>query len=57
MRRTVPARALAGKPLAFIRQGLFYRFAFADDLTGPSECSACLLQAAEASTWQKQTIV
>lgn len=39
MRRTVPARALAGKPLAFVRQGLFYQFAFADDLTGPSECS------------------
>jgi len=39
MRRTVPARALAGKPLAFIRRGLFYQFAFADDLTGPSECS------------------
>jgi len=36
MRRTFPARALARKPLAFIRQGIFYQFAFAHDLTGPS---------------------
>lgn len=37
-RRRVPARTLAGT-LHFIPQNLFYQFAFADDLTGPSECS------------------
>jgi hypothetical protein len=43
MRRTVPARALVGKPLTFIRQGLSYQFAFADDLTSPSEWSEGIL--------------
>jgi hypothetical protein len=49
-RRTVPARALARKPFVYIRQGRFYHFAFADDLTGPSELRHGMLTARRRSS-------